>query len=367
MDSPSLKRTPLFEEHVALGAKLVPFAGYEMPVQYPAGITAEHHAVRQGAGIFDVSHMGEVEVRGARALDFVQHVTTNDASRLEVGQAQYSALPREDGTLLDDLLVYRLPDRYLLVVNAANRERDLEHLREMAPEFGVELKDRSDDIALIALQGPRAERILQPLADTDLATLAYYRFREGMVDGRSAIISRTGYTGEDGFELYVSADDAAPLWRRLLEAGATPAGLGSRDSLRLEMGYALYGSDLDDSTTPFEAGLGWVTKLDKGPFLAGDALRRHKEMGPTRRLAGFRLRERGFPRPGYRVLVGGEPVGVVTSGTQSHTLGEGIGMAYLPLSAAQPGTEIEVEIRGRRVPAEVVRLPFYTRGSARTK
>lgn len=367
----ALRRTPLHAEHVALGAKLVPFAGYEMPVHYPTGISAEHHAVRSAAGLFDVSHMGEIEVHGPGALDFVQHVTTNDASRLEVGQAQYSSLPREDGTLLDDLLVYRFPDRYLLVVNASNRERDLEHLRRFAPEFGVELRDRSDEVALLALQGPRAEAILQRLTDTELSSIAYYRFREGRVGERPAVVSRTGYTGEDGFELYVAAEDAPGLWRRLLEVGAedglVPAGLGSRDSLRLEMGYALYGSDLDDTTTPFEGGLGWVTKLDKGAFAAGDALRRHKEAGPARRLVGFRLHEqRAFPRPGYPVWVDGAPVGEVTSGTLSPTLGEGVGMAYVPVSASKPGTPIEIEIRGRRVPAEVVRPPFYTGGSART-
>jgi aminomethyltransferase len=363
----TLKRTPLYEEHVAAGAKMIPFVGWEMPIQYPTGITAEHHAVRRAAGLFDVSHMGEIEVHGARSLDFVQHVTTNDVSRLEVGQAQYSTLPRDDGTLLDDLIVYRFPAHYLLVVNASNRQRDFEWMQRFAPEFGVELRDRSDEIALLALQGPRAETVLARLTDHGLSQIGYYRFATGQVDGRDAVISRTGYTGEDGFELYIDADDAAHLWRRLLEVGADdgllPAGLGARDSLRLEMGYALYGNDLDERRTPLEGGLGWVVKLDKGPFVGREALQRQKQEGVRVRLAGFRLKERGFPRPGYPIRVNGEPAGEVTSGIASPSLGEGIGMAYLPVAAAKPGTEIEIVIRERPVPAEVVRPPFYAHGT----
>jgi aminomethyltransferase len=368
--SSELKRTPLYEEHVAAGGKMVPFAGWELPVQYPAGITAEHHAVRRAAGLFDVSHMGELEVHGERALDFVQHVTTNDASKLEVGQAQYSTLPKENGTLLDDLLVYRFPGHYMLVVNGSNKDRDLAWIRRFAPEFGVEVRDRTDDIALLALQGPRAEAILSRLTDEPLDEIRYYRFATGRVDGRDTVISRTGYTGEDGFELYISAADAVPLWRRLLEVGAEdgllPAGLGARDSLRLEMGYALYGNDLDERRTPLEAGLGWVVKLDKGPFVGGEALHRQKQEGVRERLAGFRLKERGFPRPGYEVRVAGEPAGEVTSGVVSPSLGEGVGMAYLPAGAAKPGTEIEVVIRDRPIPAVVVRPPFYKHGTVKT-
>jgi aminomethyltransferase len=365
---PMLKRTPLYDEHVAAGGKIVPFAGWEMPVQYPTGITAEHHAVRRAAGIFDVSHMGEIEVHGQRALDFVQYVTTNDVSRLEVGQAQYSTLLQEDGTLLDDLIVYRFPEHILLVVNASNRERDFAWIQRYAPEFEVEVRDRSDEIALLALQGPRAEAILARLTDHDLASIRYYHFAQGRVDGREAVISRTGYTGEDGFELYLDAADAAPLWRRLLEVGAdeglVPAGLGARDSLRLEMGYALYGNDMDERRTPLEAGLGWVVKLDKGDFVGRDALQRQKQEGVRTRLAGFRLKERGFPRPGYEIRVGGEPAGQVTSGVASPSLGEGIGMAYLPADA-KAGTEIEVVIRDRPVPAEVTRPPFYKNGTVK--
>ena len=369
MAPPTLQRTPLHAEHQALGAKLVPFAGYEMPVQYPTGITAEHHAVRRAAGLFDVSHMGEFVVQGERALEFVQHVSSNDASKLEVGQAQYSTLLNDEGKLLDDLLVYRYPDHWMLVVNGANREKDWAWVRRFAERFGVELEDRSDDVALLALQGPKAQEILARLTGAELDAIRYYRFAEGEVDGVPATISRTGYTGEDGFELYLPADHAVAVWRRLLEAGREhgllPAGLGCRDSLRLEMGYALYGSDLDEETSPLEAGLGWVVKLDKGDFAGREALVAEKEAGVTRKLVGFRLRERGFPRHGYPVLADGATVGSVTSGVLSPTLGEGIGMAYVPVALAKPGTEIGIEIRGASVPAEVVRPPFHTGGSVR--
>jgi aminomethyltransferase len=370
MAEATLHRTPLYAEHVALNAKIVPFAGYEMPVQYPAGITAEHQAVRTAAGLFDVSHMGEFEVRGERALDFVQYITTNDASKVEVGQAQYSTFCNEEGKLLDDLLVYRFPEHYMLVVNGANHDKDWAWVSRFADQFGVELRDRTDDIALLALQGPRAQEILARLTSDDLDSIRYYRFVEGTVDGIPAIISRTGYTGEDGFELYVEAGHAARVWRRLLETGAEdgllPTGLGCRDSLRLEMGYALYGNDLDEGRTPLEAGLAWVTKLDKGDFVGRDALRRQKEEGVKVRLAGFKLRERGFPRHGYAVEFAGERTGEVTSGTMSPTLGYGVGLAYVPVEAAKPGTEIGIVIRDRAVPAEVVRPPFHTGGTVRS-
>ncbi len=368
-ENASLLRTPLHAEHAALGAKLVPFAGYEMPVQYPTGITAEHHAVRNAAGLFDVSHMGEFAVRGERALEFVQHVTTNDVSKLEPGQAQYSTLLNHDGLLLDDLLVYRLADHYMLVVNGSNKDKDFAWISQWTGEFGVELTDRTEEIALLALQGPKAEEILARLTAADLPSIRYYRFAEGEVDGVRGIISRTGYTGEDGFELYVAAADAARLWRRILEAGRDdgliPAGLGARDSLRLEMGYALYGNDLDEEHTPLEAGLGWVVKLDKGEFVGREALRRQKEEGVRQRLVGFRLKERGFPRHGYSVVVADQPSGVVTSGIVSPSLGEGVGMAYVRTEHAKPGTEVGIQIRSQIVPAEVVRPPFYTRGSVR--
>jgi aminomethyltransferase len=368
-EASTLLRTPLHAEHAALGAKLVPFAGYEMPVQYPSGITAEHHAVRRAAGLFDVSHMGEFIVRGDRATEFVQHVTTNDVSRVEVGQAQYGTLLNHDGKLLDDLIVYRYPGHWMLVVNGANKDKDWRWVTQFADRFGVQLEDRTDDIALLALQGPKAQEVLARLTDADLDAIRYYRFAEGTVDGIPTTISRTGYTGEDGFELYVSAADAPRLWRRLLEAGKDdgllPAGLGCRDSLRLEMGYALYGNDLDEETTPLEAGLGWVVKLDKGDFVGRDALVRQKEQGIQRKLVGFRLKERGFPRHGYPVAVDGQEAGVVTSGVLSPTLGEGIGMAYVPAAASKPGTEIGIVIRGTAVPAEVVRPPFHKQGTVR--
>jgi aminomethyltransferase len=366
-----LLRTPLYDEHLAANAKMVPFAGWEMPIHYAPGITAEHHAVRRAAGLFDVSHMGEFEVHGPDAGEFVQYVTTNDASRLEAGQAQYSTLVHEDGTLLDDLLVYRFADHWMLVVNGSNRDRDLAWILRFAPRFNVEVRDRTDEIALLALQGPLAEGILSRLTDEDLSTIPYYRFRDGAVDGRRTVISRTGYTGEDGFELYVAAADAPSLWRRLLEIGENdgllPAGLGARDSLRLEMGFALYGSDLDERHTPLEAGLGWVVKPGKGEFVGREALVRQKEEGIRNRLVGFRLQERGFPRPHYQVCSeSGKPIGEVTSGIVSPSLGDGIGMAYVPVEASQPGQKITIMIRDRAIPAEVVRPPFYKQGSART-
>ena len=364
-----LKRTPLFEEHDRLGGKIVPFAGFEMPVQYPTGIIAEHNAVRRAAGLFDVSHMGELEVSGGNALAFIQHVTTNDASKLSVGQAQYSAFCRDDGGVLDDCIVYRFDDHYMIVVNASNVQKDRDWIKRYARQFGAQVTDRSDDTGLIALQGPLAQQILARLTKTDLDAIQYYHFAEGEVDGIHAIISRTGYTGEDGFELYVPAEHTVRLWKRLLEAGKaegiTPAGLGARDSLRLEMGYALYGNDLDERRTPLEAGLGWITRLDKGDFLGRDAIVKQKEGGVHERLVGFILQERGFPRHGYAVHIDGEPVGEVTSGIVSPMLKQGIGMAYVPAESAKPGTRIDVMVRDKAIPAEVVRPPFYKQGSVR--
>ena len=364
-----LQRTPLNDEHEALGGKMVPFAGFSMPVQYPTGIVKEHQAVREAAGLFDVSHMGEFEVRGPQALELVQHLLTNDASRLSVGQAQYTVLCTPEGTALDDCILYRLEDRYMVVVNAGNLAKDRAWFEKAAARFDVEFTDRSEEYGLLALQGPRAQEILAGLTDADLDAIAFYHFVEGRVAGRDAIISRTGYTGEDGFELYVAAGDATAVWRALLEAGAPagliPAGLGARDSLRLEVGYILYGNDLDESRTPLEAGLGWVVKLDKGPFVGSEALARQKEAGLDRKLAGFVVQERAFPRHGYEVRVDGVVVGEVTSGVLSPSTGQGIGLAYLPAAVAKPGTRIEIMVRDRAVPADVVRPPFYTEGSLR--
>lgn len=365
----SLKKTPLYDVHVALGGKMVPFAGFHMPVQYPAGITAEHQAVRTRAGLFDVSHMGEFFLRGPRALDLIQKLTVNDASRLAVGQVQYSAMCLPEGGIIDDLLVYRGTDYWMLVVNASNKDKDLAWVLRHAGQFDVTVEDRSDDTALLALQGPEAAAILQPLTKTPLEELGYYRFGEGVVAGVEAIISRTGYTGEDGFELYVSPESAEPLWQALMEAGRDrglmPAGLGCRDSLRLEMGYALYGNDLDEEHTPLESGLAWITKLQKGDFIGREALLRQKEEGIRRRLVGFRLTERGFPRHGYPVVADGAEVGVVTSGVVSPTLGEGIGMAWVPASLAEEDTPLGIRIRDKVVAARVTKPPFYRGGSIR--
>ena len=364
-----LKRTPLYEEHKRLDGKLVPFAGYEMPVQYPSGILAEHQAVRERAGIFDVSHMGELEIRGGDALGFVQHVTTNDASRLEVGQAQYSAFCGDDGAVLDDCIVYRFDDHYMIVVNASNVDKDRDWIEKHAATFNTQVIDRSEDTGLIALQGPRAQEILARITDANLDAIRYYHFAEGTVADVPAVISRTGYTGEDGFELYLPADRTAHVWQQLMQVGKQngllPAGLGARDSLRLEMGYALYGNDIDERRTPLEAGLGWVTKLDKGDFIGREAIAKQKEAGVRERLVGFICQERGFPRHGYTVQIDGEPVGEVTSGIVSPMLQQGIGMAYVPADAAKPGTRIDIMVRDKAIPAEIVRPPFYKGGSVR--
>lgn len=364
-----LKRTPLYDEHSMAGAKLVPFAGYEMPVQYPTGIIAEHQAVRTRAGLFDVSHMGELEIRGEDPLGFVQFVTTNDAAKLDVGQAHYTTICQEDGTVLDDCLVYRFADHYWLVVNAANTAKVRDWISKFADRFGVEVVDRTPEIALLALQGPAALDVLSRLMEIDPDRIPYYHFVEAVVVGRPAIVSRTGYTGEDGFELYIDTEHAVPLWRRILEVGdpegVIPAGLGARDSLRLEMGYVLYGNDVDEQHTPLEAGLSWVVKLDKGEFIGRDALARQKEEGVRERLVGFILQDRAFPRHGYEVRHQGEPAGEVTSGTVSPMLNQGVGLAYIAREFAAPGTPIEVVIRNRPVPAEVVRPPFYKGGSIR--
>lgn len=365
----SLKRTPLYEEHASLGAKIVPFAGWEMPVQYPTGITAEHKAVREAAGLFDVSHMGEFVIRGPQALDLIQRVTVNDASRMEVGQAQYSAMCHPHGGVVDDLIVYRFADHWMLVVNASNLDKDLAWIRSHAGDLDVQVEDRSDAMALLALQGPAAREILRSLASIDVDDVRYYHFMEGKVNGAPAIIAGTGYTGEDGFELGVAAEDAAGVWRALLDAGKDagliPAGLGSRDSLRLEVGYALYGNDLDDEHTPLESGLGWITKLDKGDFIGRDVLVRQKEAGVPRRLVGMRITGKGFPRHGYAVLSAGEPVGVVTSGTVSPSLGYGVAMGYVPPELSKPDTTVQIDVRGKPVDAVVQRPPFYTKGSIR--
>ncbi len=369
MPDPALKQTPLHDEHVGLGGKMVPYAGFSMPVQYPTGMLKEHQAVRNDAGLFDVSHMGEFEIRGPQALDLVQHLLTNDASRLQVGQAQYTVLTNTDGTILDDCILYRFDDHYMVVVNAGNLTKDRAWFEAASRGFEVEFADRSEAIGLLALQGPKAQAILSRLTDLDLDGIKFYHFADGTVAGVEAVISRTGYTGEDGFELYVPAAEAPQLWRELLSVGEDdgliPAGLGARDSLRLEVGYPLYGNDLDERHTPLEAGLGWVVKLDKGPFMGRDALLRQKEEGLREKLAGFVLTQKGFPRQGYEIRYQGEPAGEVTSGVLSHSTGQGVGLGYVAIEATRPDTEIEIVIRDRPVPARVVRPPFYKEGSLR--
>jgi aminomethyltransferase len=358
MAAEALRRTPLYEEHKVLGARLVDFAGWEMPVQYE-GIKAEHEAVRTRAGLFDVSHMGEVIFRGPQAEEAVQRLVTRDVSRLTVGQAGYAAVCYESGGTVDDVLVYRTPDDFLIVVNASNREKDVQHFRENTGDLDVEVVDESDEWALLALQGPEAVGLLQPFTETDLSAIKYYRYEVGEVEGAYAVISRTGYTGEDGFELFVRSDDAPALWRRVIEAGAAPVGLGARDTLRLEAGMCLYGNELDAETTPLEAGIAFAVHLDKeSEFIGQQALRREQEEGLRKKLVGFKVEGRGIARHDYPVTVDGETVGSVTSGTLSPTLNEAIGLALVA-----PGVEdkFEVVIRSRTVPVRAVPLPFYKR------
>jgi aminomethyltransferase len=383
----ALRRTPLHDCHVELGARLVGFAGWEMPVQY-AGVIEEHRAVRGAAGLFDVSHMGEVRVRGAGAEALLQRLTPNDVAQLAPGRAHYSGLLTERGTYVDDLLVYRLAgDDFLVVVNASNTVSDLAWLRSWRehatapgpgpgsgsghPAPAAEILDASDDYALLALQGPRALAILEPIASPGIAALRYYAFLRGEVAGVPAIISRTGYTGEDGFELYLAPERAPEVWRRLLAAGAPhglqPAGLGARDTLRLEAAMALYGHEIDDRTTPFEAGLSWVVKLGKGDFLGRGALVRQREQGVQRTLVGFTVEGRGIARQGHAVLSDGTAVGAVTSGTWSPTFEKAIGMAYVPPVLAPPGTRLGIDVRGRTLEAAVVELPFYRRARGRPR
>jgi aminomethyltransferase len=356
--SAELRRTPLYEEHKALGAKLVDFAGYEMPVQYE-GIKAEHKAVRESAGLFDVSHMGEAVFRGPEAERAVQRLVTRDVSRQKEGQAGYCAVCYEDGGTVDDVIVYKRPDDFFVVVNASNREKDLNHFRAYIEDLDVELTDESEDWALLALQGPEAVAMLQDFTDEDLSSIKPFRFVEGALDGMAAIISRTGYTGEDGFELYLGLDDVPDIWRKLVEAGASPAGLGARDTLRLEAGMCLYGNELGPETTPLEAGIGFAVHLDKEEeFIGQAALKEEKDQGLRKKLVGFNLEERGIARHDHAVKVGDETIGKVTSGTMSPTLNEAIGLA---LVAPNVEDRFEVEIRGRKIPAHTVQLPFYKR------
>jgi aminomethyltransferase len=358
----SLKRTAFYDIHVALGAKIVPFAGFEMPVHYTS-IIEEHKRVREGVGVFDVSHMGEIEVFGKDALAFVQKITVNDAAKLTDGRVQYSAMCYDDGGIVDDLLVYHMGDHFMLVVNAANIDKDFAWMQRNC--FGdVLLKNRSDEISLLAVQGPKSLATLQKLTSVDLSSIPYYHFRKGTLAGVEMIISRTGYTGELGFELYFRSDlpTGKKVWDAVMAAGKEfaigPVGLGARDTLRLEMGFCLYGNDIDQTTNPLEAGLGWITKLDKSDFNGKSVLLKAKAEGLRRKLVGFTLAEKAFPRHGYTIHANGEKIGEVTSGTHSPILDKGIGMGYVRTAEAKPGTTIAVNIRGKNIPATVTALPF---------
>ncbi len=365
-DTTQTKQTALYDVHKNLGAKIVEFAGYDMPVSYK-GIVSEHTAVRERVGIFDVSHMGEVTVTGPNALDFVQKITVNDASKLADGQAQYSAMCYANGGVVDDLLVYKRGDgNFLLVINASNIEKDYNWMQENAID-GAELKNVSDEYTLLAVQGPKAIETLQKLTDVDLSSIEFYHFVEGELAGEQMIISRTGYTGEVGYELYFTSDKAIGerVWNAIMEAGKEfdiePAGLGARDTLRLEMGYCLYGNDITNETNTIEAGLGWITKLDKGEFNGKDELAAVKEQKPERKLVGFVMSERGIPRQHYKITVDGEVIGEVTSGTSSPTLGKGVGMGYVQRGFSKAGTDIHIVIRDKEIPAVVTRPPFITK------
>jgi aminomethyltransferase len=358
-----MKNTALSETHIKAGAKMVPFAGFNMPVQY-VGINAEHETVRKTVGVFDVSHMGEFILKGDKALDLIQRVTSNDASKLYDGKVQYSCLPNKDGGIVDDLLVYRIDEAtYMLVVNASNIEKDWNWISQFNTE-SVPMKDISDRTSLLAIQGPKAAEALQSLTDIDLASMEYYTFKKGTFAGiDNVVVSATGYTGAGGFELYFDNDNAEAIWDAIFKAGEPfgikPIGLGARDTLRLEMGFCLYGNDIDDTTSPLEAGLGWVTKFNK-EFTNSAALQEQKAAGVTKKLVGFEMIDRGIPRHDYEIVdADGNNIGKVTSGTQSPSLQKAIGMGYVKTEFAKEGTEIFVKIRDNSIKAKIVKPPFY--------
>jgi len=356
----SLKHTALHTIHENLGAKMVEFAGFHLPIQY-SRIRDEHRRVRETVGVFDVSHMGEIEISGPAALEMVQKITINNAAGLAVNQVQYSAMCYNDGGIVDDLLVYRFEDKFLLVVNASNKDKDFEWIMRNKIA-GCEIKDISDTITQIAVQGERAEATLQKLTEINLSEIEVYWFTEGELAETPMLISRTGYTGEPGFELYFTNQYAEQVWNRVFEAGIEfdiePIGLGARDSLRMEKKMCLYGNDIDETTNPIEAGLGWITKLDKGDFIGSDVIARIKEEKPNRRLVAFTLEESGFPRPGYKIKKDGDTIGHITSGTVSPILEKGIGLGYVSRENAKIGTEIEIELRNKLVPAVIIKPPF---------
>lgn len=359
-----MKNTALTKTHEALGAKMVPFAGYNMPVSYE-GVTIEHETVRNGLGVFDVSHMGEFLIEGPNALALIQKVTSNDASKLTIGKAQYSCLPNETGGIVDDLIVYRVKEEtYLLVVNASNIKKDWDHISKYNKAFNADMKDLSEHYSLLAIQGPKAVEAMQSLTSVDLSGIKFYNFV--VADFASidfVIISATGYTGSGGFEIYCKNSEVKQVWDKVMEAGADfgikPIGLAARDTLRLEMGYCLYGNDITDETSPLEAGLGWITKFTKD-FVNSEALAKEKEHGPKDKLVGFELEDRGIPRQGYDIVDGqGKTIGHVTSGTMSPSLGKGIGLGYVPVIFSEAGSKINIQIRKNAISATVVKLPFY--------
>ena len=367
--APQLKQTPLNRVHRDLGGRMVDFGGWHMPVQYAAGTIEEHLRTRNHAGLFDVSHMGEIDVKGSEAIAFVNRITSNDVGKLVDGQAQYSALTTPAGTVVDDLLVYRFAaDHLLLVVNAGTTDKDWDWIRQHHVGESVELKNVSSEFCQIAVQGPDSLSILQKLTDTPLSEIKYYHFTKGSVDGVPSIISRTGYTGEDGFEVYAASDKAEQLWNKLLEAGnvgtetgVVPCGLAARNTLRLEAGMSLYGHEIDETTTLLEANLGWICKLDKGEFLGREALAQQKEAGVKKRLVGFEVTERGIARDDQDVVIDNERVGRVTSGSPAPYLKKNIGFAYVPSEFANVGGEIKIDVRGKLVGAQIVKTPFYKR------
>lgn len=357
-----MKKTPFYDIHRKHGAKIVEFAGFEMPIQYE-GIIAEHKKVRNSVGVFDVTHMGEIEISGEAALEFIQKITTNDASKLEEGKVQYSAMCYPDGGIVDDLLVYHCGSYYMLVVNASNKDKDFNWMLENKLD-GVKIEDKSDEFALLAVQGPDSLKTIQKLTDVDLSEIKYYHFVKGKIAGVDAIISRTGYTGELGFELYFKWDDtiAEEVWNALFDAGKefgiAPIGLGARDTLRLEMGMCLYGNDIDNTTNPLEAGLGWITKLDKPGFNAKDVLVKLKSDGLKRKLVGFIIQDKAFPRHNYEIFANGKKIGFVTSGTYSPILNYSIGMGYVEKEYSAEGSQIDIMIRNKPVKATVTKPPF---------
>jgi len=358
-----MKDTALSEIHAALGAKMVPFAGYNMPVSYQ-GINIEHQTVREKVGVFDVSHMGEFFVTGPNALSLIQRVCSNDASKLEDGEAQYSCFPNQDGGVVDDLIVYRIAaEKWLLVVNASNIDKDWAWIN-LHNTMGASLENSSDHYSLLAIQGPKAIQAMQSLTQEDLSAIKFYTFKINTFAGvENVIISATGYTGSGGFEIYCKNTQVAKIWTKVLEAGADwgiqPIGLAARDTLRLEMGYCLYGNDIDDTTSPLEAGLGWITKFNKD-FINSESLKKQKEIGVSKTLVGFELSQRGIPRQGYAIVdAQGNSIGRVTSGTMSPSMGKGIGLGYVPMALKEVGSQIHIQIRNKIVPAMVVKLPFY--------